>query len=185
MAVPAIVRRGRRVGQADVLLHPVRGRLNRVLAESGDAMTLAQLASRLSLTNSTLLWHLLKLTSAGLAKAVAGPPTRYVSVKGKEQVLAEAVQAMDSVPARELIDHLRSHPGRHLGEAAAAMGAPRSRYWRVVPQLERAGLLRVVLRGRQRLLHATPLAEQARRSLSGRKWRLVKARRTRRPGAPK
>ncbi|MHB1260147.1 MAG: helix-turn-helix domain-containing protein [Thermoplasmatota archaeon] len=172
----------RRLEAQDLLLNKTRAGIHRQLGRGPH--TLSALARSLGLTNSTVLWHLAKLESAGLVQTDRGlSAPQYRQTPQSSTSLPEATRLLHSVPARELVEYLRLHPGQHLGQAASGIGAPRTRYWRVVPTLQAARLVKVVERGRRHLLFATPLAEQALRAVSQRQWASVRKRRTRRPSA--
>ena len=168
----------RRLETHELLINETRARIHRQLANG--PQTLTALARSLGLTNSTVLWHLGKLVPAGLVLVDRAQRAPLYHAPRMGTSLPEAIRVVHSVPARELIEHLVAHPGQHLGQAAAAMGAPRARYWRVVPVLQRMRLVKVATQGRRHLLVATPLAEQALRALPGRRWAAIKKRRTRR-----
>lgn len=139
------------------------------------------MARGLEQRTSSVLWHLKKLERAGLVERESSvQATRYRRARGTDSSLAEAAWVLHSVPARELMQHILRHPGQHLGEAALAIGAPRSRYWRVIKRMEAAGLVRVKLRVKARLLYPTALAKPALRATTRREWAGVKAQRTRR-----
>lgn len=163
-----------------VLLHPVRETLFRLLEPPGES-TIPELAQRVGLTPSGVRWHVHKLQQAGLVAPISeGSAARFRRIETPETALARASRVLQSVPARELMRHLIARPGQHLGEAAAALEAPRSRYWRVVRDLEAAGLVHVRIRVKARLLHPTPLAHQAMRATEHRGWTQIQARMTRR-----
>jgi DNA-binding transcriptional ArsR family regulator len=176
----------RRLEAHELLINETRARIHRQLAIG--PQTLTALARSLGLTNSTVLWHLGKLITAGLVHVDRDQRAPLYHAPQLGTSLPEAIRVVHSIPARELIEHLVAHPRQHLGQAAAAMGAPRARSWRVVPDLQRMRLVKVTTQGRKHLLVATPLAEQALRALPGRRWAAIKKRRTRRilqpsPGA--
>lgn len=177
----------RRIEAHELLINETRARIHRQLALG--PQTLTALARGVGLTNSTVLWHLGKLLPAGLVHVNRDHRAPlYCQAPQLGTSLPEAIRVVHSVPARELIEHLLAHPRQHLGQAAAAIGAPRARYWRVVPVLQRMRLVKVVPNGRKHLLVATPLAEQALRALPGRRWAAIRKLRTRRlpqrtPGA--
>lgn len=170
-----------RTRRETLLLHPMRGRILDLFDEGPH--TVARLARRLGTANSTILWHLGKLEMAGLVVREHGTgegAARFRPVASPESQAAQAYRVLYSVPARELMEHLLRHPGQHLGEAAAAIGAPRSRYWRAIGSMEQAGLLRSRLRVKARLLYPTPLARNVFRLTGAREWARLRAMRTRR-----
>lgn len=162
------VARSRRLEAHELLINETRARIHRQLALR--PQTLTALARAVRLANSTVLWHLGKLIRAGLVHVDRDHRMPlYRQAKQLGTSLPEAIRVVHSVPARELVEHLMAHPRQHLGQAAAALGAPRARYWRVVPELQRLRLVKVVPKGRRHLLMVTPLAEQALRALPTRK----------------
>ncbi|MFA5943446.1 MAG: helix-turn-helix domain-containing protein [Candidatus Thermoplasmatota archaeon] len=168
-----------RVEDCRLLLQPTRARVYQVLESS--PMGLTEIARQTSQPKSTLLHHLQKLIAGGLVELQPGSnPPRYRRANNGGALLAKATRVLHSVPARELMQHVLRRPGQHLGEAASALGAPRSRYWRVMPHLEAAGLIRVTVREKARLLFPTQLVVPALRTMSHRKWAGIRARRTRR-----
>lgn len=168
-----------RIDREQLLLQPTRARIYQELGPS--PLNASSLARALNQTSSSITWHLRKLEAAGLVERLkdANAPL-FKRVSGGDAVMAEAIRVLHSVPARELMLHVMRNPGQHLGQAAAAMGAPRSRYWRSIGQLERARLILTRTRGRARLLFPAPLAAAALRAAKRRDWLELKARRTRR-----
>lgn len=154
-------RMGRRVDRHHVLLDRTRSRVYRLIAESS-GLTKTELARAMGVQNSSVAWHLDKLLDAGLISRVAGSRTPiYRQAPRLATPMAEAAMLLESLPARELVELVCTQPGLHLAQLAAATGAPRSRYWRVVVGLQKAGLLRVVTLARKHLLYPTDLAREA------------------------
>lgn len=169
-----------RLESPKLLLLPARARLYGLLSATS-WRSLTDLARALGLRTSSVLWHLKKLKRAGLVEQESqAHPARYRRVRGTDSDLAEAAWVLHSVPARELMQHIIRHPGQHLAQAAQALGAPRSRYWRVIKRMETAGLVRFNLRVKAHLLYPTPLALPALRVTTPREWADVKAQRSRR-----
>lgn len=177
----------RRVEVPAILLQATRARLFYTL-RSSPGLRLKELGSSVNAPTSTLLWHLGKLRSAGLVSVRKTPrgPT-YELAQSTETRLAEAVRILQSVPARELVLELLRRPGQHLGQAAKSIGAPRSRYWRSIGQLEVAGLVQARRPNptqRRRVLYPTDLANAAAKTMNQREWAILRANLTRRQPSP-
>jgi len=172
---------GRRVQKADVLRHPVRARLYAAL-DQADQPRIAELANVVHMRPSSIRWHLGKMKAAGLLVEDDHRGRRYRIASTPEARLATALRILQSVPARELMMQIWRTPGLHLQELADRLAAPRSRYWRVASSLELAGLVKVHLHRRAKLLFATRLAAQCIDLVSkDTAWEETRRRKTRRP----
>jgi hypothetical protein len=89
------------------------------------------------------------------------PHSLPVEPDAAEAGLAAAIALLASLPARELLSQVDRTPGRHLAQLCQDLRAPRSRYWRIVRDLEAGGLIRSVRRVRANLLFPTPLGINA------------------------
>lgn len=119
-----------------------------------------ELSKRLRLPPAKVRAHLELMAEALAVEASPGTPTTYTALPATPSLELSQL-LLKSLPARELVQYLVAHPGQHLGEAAKGMGAPRSRYWRVIDVLVENGLIRRQRNIRQRLLFPTALAKAA------------------------
>lgn len=123
-----------------------------------------ELSHRLRLPPAKVRAHLELMREAHAVEVHPGTPRTFSALPAAPS-LELAHLLLTSLPARELVQYLVDHPGQHLGQAAKALDAPRSRYWRVVEVLVENGLLRRQRNVRQRLLFPTPLSRKAVESL--------------------
>lgn len=153
---------GRRIEPRTVLQHPARLRIYAALATGKPPI--AELARSARLKPSSVRWHLDKMKAAGLVTQANGSRQVYRPADADATRLAVALTVLSSRTARDFLAEVIAHPGLHLGALAEQAGTTRSRYWRVAPRLERAGLVAIARRRRAKLLLPTPLGFRALRA---------------------
>jgi len=166
-----------------IFLSLARRRIHNEL-KANPGLTARELSRRLRLPPAKVESHLGLMMEAHAVERGTGNPVTYTALPAAPS-LELANLLLRSLPARELVKHIVEHPGQHLGQAAKELGAPRSRYWRVVDVLVENGLLRRQRNVRQRLLFPTALARLAADSLREEDLALMIQRKSRRrPKAP-
>ena len=143
-----------------LLENPLRRKLYAAIRET-ESPPISDLARRLRLSPSSVGWHLGKMRRGGLVAERNEDGRRYCIADTTEARQATAILMLTSLPTRELMAQVERSPGHHLQELADALHAPRSRYWRVANSLEEAGLVRVTMRQKAKLLYPTPRGLQA------------------------
>lgn len=151
------------VPQAEALEHPLRALMVRLI-ERHPGIRLAQLAATLDLENSTLVWHLGKLQSAGLIHRLKDPRARaYWAASGGQEAkhLAAQVACLNTDRKVAMLACIVDEPGVRAADAAERVDVSANLARQIARMLETQGLLRRVPEAAGHRFYATSDAAPA------------------------
>lgn len=139
-----------RLNGKKALQNPIRAGILAV-AEAEPGVPVSELATKLSITVSTVLHHIRLLERTGHVDSRRSGRTRHVFPAGKGVQEKRAAMVLHHEKGRRILEFVCANPGTMQREIASGLGIGQSlAYWHLV-RLEDAGLVRTQRVGRARL----------------------------------